>query len=320
MQPDRFVEQRRASWRRLEELITAARGNLRTLSVAELNHLGQLYRAATSDLALAQRDFADHRVTNYLNQLVGSAHATIYRGEPLQRRQIGEFITLRFPQLYRVILPYTTLAFLIFLIPALSAAIIVANAPATIYTLAGAQIAPMVELVEEGKLWTEIEPAMRSSASALTLTNNIRVMFLAFAGGVLGGLLTFWVLFSNGLHLGAVFGLLLAHDGRLALGLTDFIVAHGFIELAVIFIAGGCGLYVGDGILRPGLFSRRETLLQRARLAVTVIMACVPLLIIAGLIEGFISPSGLPFAVKLAVGAGAGLWLHGHLLLSGRNV
>ncbi|RXL63667.1 stage II sporulation protein M, partial [Citrobacter sp. AAK_AS5] len=80
------------------------------------------------------------------------------------------------------------------------------------------------------------------------------------------------------------------------------IVAHGVIELSVIFLAGGAGLYVADGILRPGLLSRREALVQHGAIAVQAILGSVPLLIIAGLIEGFISPSALPWWVKTSVG------------------
>ena len=93
-------------------------------------------------------------------------------------------------------------------------------------------------------------------------------------------------------------------------GLAEFVMAHGFIELSVIFLAGGCGLYVGEAIVRPGLLSRKDALVLRARVAVSLILGCVPLLIIAGIIEGFISPSGLPWIVKTAVGVGTGVLLH----------
>ena len=114
----------------------------------------------------------------------------------------------------------------------------------------GPGIAPLVDQVEQGQLWTEIAPAVRSAASAFILTNNIQVMFMTLAGGMTAGLYTGWILISNGLHMGAIFGLLQAHS--MAAGLGEFVMAHGFIELSVIFLAGGCGLYIGDGLLRPG--------------------------------------------------------------------
>ena len=288
------------------------------LSKEEIDSLGRLYRMSTSDLALARREFPGHRVTAYLNQLVARAHGQIYQSEPLQKNRVTHFFRAHFPQLYREILPYTTGATLLFIIPALIAFFVVWRAPETIYLFEGEQIAPLVRQVEEGKLWVDVEPEVRSAMSAVIMTNNIQVSFLAFAGGMLAGLLTIYVMIFNGIHLGAIFGLLQFH--KLSSGLAEFVVGHGFIELSVIMVAGGAGLYLGDGLIRPGLLTRREALVQRGRLSVQLILGCVPLLIIAGLIEGFISPSGLPRLVKVAVGLSTGLLLHTYWLLGGRDV
>jgi uncharacterized membrane protein SpoIIM required for sporulation len=202
------------------------------------------------------------------------------------------------------------------LAPALAAfAAVWANAD-LIYVVEGPEIAPLVDEVERGKLWTDIEPALRSAASSLIMTNNIRVMFLTFAGGMTAGLLTAWILISNGMHLGAIFGLLQVHG--LSAGLGEFVVAHGVIELSVIFLAGGCGLYMGDALLRPGLLSRKQALVTHTRISVQVILACVPLLVVAGVIEGFVSPSGLPWWLKAAVGIATGVALYWYWLFSGR--
>ncbi len=282
MNLDEFLQRRRQSWQQLENLLGRANRELSRMSQQEIDHLGQLYRLATSDLALAQRDFPGQQVTVYLNQLVGRAHWVIYRGEPLRWRGLTTFFRRTFPQLYRALLPYTTLAFALFTLTALAAFAVVAANPDAVYVLEGPAIRPLVREVEDGKLWTEIAPSVRSAASAFILTNNIRVTFIAFAGGITGGLLTAWVILQNGLHLGGIFGLLTVHG--LAGGLAEFVVAHGFIELSVIFAAGGCGLYMGDGLIRPGLLSRREALVQRGQVAVRVILGCAPLLVVAGLI------------------------------------
>lgn len=317
MNLDAFIEQRRPAWEQMETLLAQATRDTRRLSAADLSALARLYRSATADLALAQRDFPGQQVTAYLNQLVGRAHAAIHRDEPLRWAALRDFYRAGFPALYRHLLPYTTVAFGLFMAAALAAFFTVWRVPDAIYVIAGEGIAPLVEEVERGELWTEIAPTVRSAAASLILTNNIRVMFLMFAGGVTAGLFTGWILLSNGLHIGAVFGLLQAHG--LAGGLADFVVAHGFIELSVIFLAGGCGLFMGDGIIRPGLRSRRAVLVERARVCVKLILGCVPLLVAAGIIEGFISPSGLPFAAKLATGLATGLALHGYWLRAGRE-
>ena len=312
-----FLQHRRASWQRLETLLQQARTDPRRLSAPELNELGLLYRTLTSDLALAQRDFPNQQVTQYLNQLVGHAHTLIYRGEPLRRRQLTHFYRRGFPQLYRAVLPYTIAAFVLFLVPALAAFGAVTVSPEWIYIIEGPGIGELVAQVEQGELWTEIAPGVRSAASSLIMTNNIRVMFLTFAGGMTAGLLTLWVLVSNGMHLGALFGLLTVHN--LAGGLAEFVVAHGVVELSVIFLAGGCGLYVGDGLLRPGLAARKDVLIQRTRVGVQLILGAVPFLVIAGLIEGFLSPSSAPWWVKVAVGVLTGAALYAYWLGVGRT-
>ncbi|MBI3943868.1 MAG: stage II sporulation protein M, partial [Chloroflexi bacterium] len=312
-----FIEIRQPHWRQLEKLLQRAGRNLALLSDQELADLGRLYRLAASDLAVAQRDYAGQRVAIYLNQLVGRAHALIYQGEPLRFRSIQHFYSRSFPQLYRHLWSYTTFAFLLFLLPALASLLIVLRNPDAIYIILGPGIDSLVKQVEQGKLWTDIAPSVRSAASTAILTNNIQVMFLTFAGGITAGLLTVWILISNGLNLGAIFGLLQSHG--LSSGLAGFILAHGFIELSVIFFAGGCGLYLADGLLRPGLLARRDALVQRGSLAVRLILGCVPFLILAGLIEGFISPSSLPWWFKLMVGLATGGLLYGYWLLVGRD-
>ena len=312
MNLDAFVQQRRPSWQALETLLSQSKQNLAQLSRQELDDLGRLYRSATADLALAQRDFPQQRITSYLNGIVSRAHAQIYREEGLQGRKLRDFYRRQFPALYRVLLPYTTLCFALFMIGALVAFVGVWRDPEQIYFFSGDGIEPLVRQVKAGEMWTEIAPSTRSAASSFILTNNIRVMFLTFAGGITAGLLTLWVVFSNGIHFGAIFGLLQAHGMSLNLG--EFVGAHGFIELSVIFLAGGCGLYMGDALIRPGLHSRRDSLIERSRTSVTVILGCVPLLILAGLIEGFISPSGLPWPLKVAVGLSSGLLLHTYWL------
>jgi uncharacterized membrane protein SpoIIM required for sporulation len=317
MNLDEFLRQRRPSWQQLEALLAQAKTNFANLDEREVQELGRLYRAATSDLALAQRDFARQDVAIYLNQLVGRAHALIYSGEPLRWRQLAIFYQNTYPQLYRALLPYTIVAFALFTLAAVAAFLVVWQDPDAIYVIEGPEIWTLVKEVEEGKMWTEIPPAVRSAASAAILTNNIQVTFFAFAGGMAAGLVTLWVMILNGLHLGGIFGLLYVHGmaGRLA----EFVIAHGVVELSIIFLAGGCGLYLGSGLVLPGLQSRAAAMAQRGRIAVQLILGSAPLLVASGLVEGYISPSGLPWWVKGSVGVGTGILLYLYWLLGGKE-
>jgi uncharacterized membrane protein SpoIIM required for sporulation len=90
--------------------------------------------------------------------------------------------------------------------------------------------------------------------------------------------------------------------------------------MTTIFIAGGSGLMLGWAIIHPGLLRRPDALTLAARKALRLIIGCVPLLVIAGVIEGFISPNeAIAWPLKWAVGAVTGVVLYGYLLLAGRE-
>src|SRR5207247_3704746 len=116
-----FIALKKPNWERLTAILNKSRvGGLAVLSAEELNELGRLYRAATSDLAVARRDFPDHRVAEYLNGLVARAHAAVYQRRAARRRGILELFTATFPRVFRATWAYTLAAFLMFLLPALA--------------------------------------------------------------------------------------------------------------------------------------------------------------------------------------------------------
>src|SRR4051812_43272678 len=164
MNLDELMRQRSPTWQQLAALLERVKRKPEGMTLEEIETLGRLYRMTTADLALAQRDFAKQRVTLYLNQLVSEAHATIYRSEPLGWRQLRHFALVEFPQLYRALLPYTSVAFALTLLPAIIAFFAVWHDTNVIYLIEGPGIAPLVHQVEQGKLWTEIAPAARSAA------------------------------------------------------------------------------------------------------------------------------------------------------------
>lgn len=315
---DQFRRTREPDWLALAGLLERARGGRPRLSPDEVAALGRLYRAATSDLALAQRDFPGHAVTAYLNQLVGRAHAVLYRGDPLARRRLWRFIAAGFPQAYRQAWPFILAAALLLLLPALASGLSTALFPDTARWLLPPGVQEVARSLEKGELWIDIPVQERPYASSFIMQNNIRVSFLAFSGGVLAGLPTLWVMFYNGLIVGGLTGL----TARYGLGfdLWTFAIGHGVIELSVITMAGGSGLMMGWAVIQPGLLSRRDALVLAARRAVRLIVGCVPLLVAAGLIEGFISPAeNIPVLAKWAIGLGSGVLLYLYLLLAGRE-
>ncbi len=157
------------------------------------------------------------------------------------------------------------------------------------------------EQLKHGQLWTEGIQGMSSIASSQIMTNNIKVSLLAFAAGITGGIVTLWLVIVNGAMLGGIFGALMRY--QMQARLLEFIVAHGMLELSIIAVSAGCGLYIGDGLINPGAFSRREALQIRARQAMEVIFFSALWLIAAGIVEGYVSPyPDLSFSTKTAIG------------------
>lgn len=309
MTPDQFIHRRQGEWKKLESLLSQSKnGQVTSFTERDLRKLGDLYRATTADLALAQRDFPRHDVTSFLNGLVGRAHHLVYRGAAIERRQIRDFLVTGFPQLVRRNRHYIGVATLLLFGPAFICWWLALQNPDLAYQLFPDARGVLDTVVQENKLWIDISSEQSSSFSAGIMTNNIRVTFLAFAGGIFAGLLTLYVLILNGMLLGTLFGFV--HAYGLGPNLGEFVIGHGPVELSVICLAGGAGLRLGHSLIAPGLMRRRDAITQAARDAMGIIAGCTLLLIVAGLIEGFISPSALPWQVKAAVGiiSGTLMW------------
>jgi len=313
-----FYQSRKKDWEALSTLLDAGQRDMRGLSESQVRDLARLYRAATSDLALAQRDFPRHEITAYLNQLVARAHAMVYRSEPLALRRLWHFAITGFPRLFREMWIYTFVAALFFILPAIGAGVATYLRPQTATLLLPPGAQSLINTVEGKKLWIDIPVEERPYTSAFIMQNNIQVSFLAFASGLTAGLMTLWVLFFNGLMIGTLTGLTSYYG--IGSELWTFVIGHGVIELSIIFIAGGSGLMLGWAILRPGLMRRRDALAQAARKAVYLLLGAVPWLVVAGTIEGFISPNNdIAAPIHWAVGVVSGILLYSYLLLAGRE-
>jgi uncharacterized membrane protein SpoIIM required for sporulation len=312
---DEFIAAHRPGWDELERLLGLAGRDPRRLRAEQIERLGWLYRHVASDLAQARRDFPREQVTRYLNDLAARAHPLLYRAPAGSWRRLARFFLADFPRRFRAAGPFVLAAFLLFALPALAAYLVALVNPAAAEEVLPATI---TRPVREGGLWTDFPQERRPLISTMIMTNNIQVAILAFAGGMLLGLLTVYVLVMNGVMLGAVFGYTQTYG--LAGDLAAFVSPHGYVELSVVFMAGGAGLQMAWGVLSPGLYSRRDALGRAAQRAVLLLMGTVPLLVVAGLIEGFVSPSGLPNVAKYAIGPLTGLALYAFLWRGGRGL
>ena len=318
MSSNRFINERKGAWQRLEDLLTLLdRMSLRRLHREEVRELGRIYRRTSSDLAIARAESRDPRLVSYLNSLVIRAHGRIYRAEALEGgERVRRFFARDFPQTFRRTWRHTAVALAVF------AAFFLAGflgtwRDAEFSELAGLSAAWRAENTDARVRWWESLNEANQVGGAAIMTNNIQVMFYAFAFGALLGLGTLYVMAMNGASIGAVVAL--TYRAGFGHELVAFMAGHGVIELTCIFIAGGAGLLVGGAMLAPGDLSRFDSLRLRGREAVQLVVGCIPLLVLAGIIEGFISPAPISPAFKYGVAAATGLALYTYLLLAGRE-
>ncbi|MGC2162965.1 MAG: stage II sporulation protein M [Silvibacterium sp.] len=306
---NRWIEQRQHSWNRLDALIRQVESQgLRTLTGAELREFGLLYRQIAADLSAVRADRASGTLEEYLNGLLSRAHNRIYSGRRAGFGSIVTFMTREYPKIFRRLFPYVLASFVVFL-GGLALGVLLALArPEFMHLFLGPK---MVATIQRHEMWTHSIVSMKPQASSQILTNNIGVSFMAFAGGISGGVFTLYLMFFNGVMIGVI--ATACSRAHMAVDLFSFIAAHGALELPSIFIAGGAGLRLAAGLLFPGVLSRRDSLALGAREAIRLLAGVVPLLVVAGILEAFLSPSGAAVGVKFAVGGvlllGLGFWL-----------
>lgn len=294
-------------------------GGLRMLSRQELRELGPLYRRIASDLAFARAQGFSQEVVDHLNSLAGQAHAILYHTDTRTWPGIRTFLVCEFPATFRRRFAY-------FLA---SAACLVAGGLLG-YGLVRAQRANIdvfvppdsafrhsLQVWESGRTSERIPDAAAAAMASFLMQNNIRVTFLAFAAGILGGVFTALLIFYNGAMLGAFAGdMVWVHQqGNFWPG----IVPHGIVELSATCIAGAAGLSLGWALLVPAPHTRRDALVLAARDAAKLVIGCVFLLVFAGLVEAYLSHSMLPKTLKIVFGAASGAALYAYLFLAGRQ-
>jgi uncharacterized membrane protein SpoIIM required for sporulation len=292
----KWIEKRKPYWQKLETLIASSKTGLKGLSHDELHELSLLYRQTAADLAAIRQDPSSVHFARYLNQLMARAHNIIYAGHRASTGAVLKFFRYEYPRVFRRNLKYSALAFAVFIVGGLAGTALTLQDSDFELQVLGPQ---MVQTIQRKEMWTHSIIGIKPLASSKIMTNNMTVGFMAYATGITAGLGTLYMMFFNGILIGVI-GTACALAG-MSLSLWSFVAPHGALELPSIFLAGGAGLKIADGLLFPGMLPRKESLAIAGREATILVLGTVPLLIIAGAIEAFVSPTGLPIPLKFAM-------------------
>jgi uncharacterized membrane protein SpoIIM required for sporulation len=310
----RWIEKRKAHWTRLEQLLSLGQQDVSRLTHDQLRELALLYRQTAADLSSAREHRVDAQLAAYLNQLLGRAHNLIYSGRVPRSGGILAFYTATFPQVFRETWRYTLAATILFCLGGVIGTVVSIADPGFQRFILGGE---MMDTIERRQMWTHGILAVKPLASSAITTNNLSVSFAAFAMGITAGAGTAWIMIFNGVMIGVI-GVACARTG-LSLSLWSFVAPHGALELPAIFIAGGAGFILGRGLLDPGTLPRREALAEAGRRAIRLLLGVIPLLLVAGLIEGFVSPVSIAPTTKFIIGGSMFVLLLLYLIGAGRR-
>jgi len=293
--------EKRRHWQQFLEttqgLLRGRRRALQALTPEALRAFITDYRRITADLARGRSLGADTPTLAELNRLVILGHNVLYGY--LRPKAIGNprIWYSRFPRAVRDNLWAVLLAAGLLLTPACISYFAVHWSPILAYDLVADDFFTFAPSDQEHL--HHIPSLSRPIAASAIMTNNLQVTLLAFGLGLTAGLGTCVVLIYNGVHLGAIVGWLSLHGHSRAL--WGWLMPHGATEILAIILSGGAGLMLARAILAPGEVRRSTALKRIAPRALDIELGCMLMLVVAGLIEGFVSPSAMPYAARLVI-------------------
>ncbi len=323
LQAATMAREQREEWAAYSGLVEKGRKRgLKSFTEGEARRFGQLYRGIAADLERARTYGASPGLLGTVQRWAGAGHNLLYRARGRVAVSLGHWAWAGFPRSVRRYHRPILLAALLLVGPMAATYAAVDGRPQLARSLVGSGMLTRAENtfkedIDAQYLPAEVGAAQMPLLSSSVITNNIGVTFVAFAGGFLAGAGTLYVLVFNGISLGAALGAY-ANEGVLGVILA-FVFSHGFLELGAICIAGGAGFGLGSAVLMPGRRTRAEALRERGRTFVSLLAGTSLMLVVAGVIEGFYSPSTLSAMAKFTFGSATGVLMLLYFGLAGRK-
>jgi uncharacterized membrane protein SpoIIM required for sporulation len=233
----------------------------------------------------------------HVNQLLARAHHIIYSGRKTNLLTLFRFLRDDYPLIFQRQVRFVAVSLTILLAGALLGVVITTARPEFMRHFLPPHI---LASLERHEMWTESIVGIAPLATSAIMTNNLSVSFVAFATGIFFGLGAFYAMLFNGLLLGVI--AVACHQYGMSIGLWSFVDGHGSLELPAIIIAGGAGLRLGYAMLFPGVLRWKDSVARGGVEAAQLVSGIIPMLVVAGCLEGFFSPSRAPVALKFALG------------------
>lgn len=296
MDIDRFIVANEPTWQELERLTPTARRGHR-LDADGVDRFVQLYQLTSAHLAHVQGTYRDPALSLRLSRLVGTASTALYATDAGATRAVATFVTTTFPAAVWGLRRMALVAAMATFLPAIVIGVWIAHSDRALEASAPAAVREAY-VQEDFEAYYSSAPAAQFATEVLL--NNIQVSFLAFALGAALCIGALWVLALNGANLGVAAGLF--HAVGEAPKFWGLILPHGLLELTAVVIAGAAGLRIGWSVIAPGDRTRARALAEDGRSAVNVVLGLVAVFAVAGLVEGFVTPSALPTGARVAIG------------------
>jgi uncharacterized membrane protein SpoIIM required for sporulation len=314
------LAQRESSWRELDALLDRlARPALGRLQAEQVLRLGELYRAACTDLMLAESHHLPRETVVYLHALVGRAHNALYRAQGFKFSDWARALFGTVPRQLRRD-PALRLAAVTFWGAFLLCGLLAAGRADFAPRVAGEAFLDQLDTMYSEPIGSARSGAVDRNDTMMTgfyIQHNASIGLQCFAWGLLLGLGSLYELLSNGILLGTAFGHMTR--GPHALNFYRFVTAHGPFELTAIVFSGAAGLRLGSGLIDTQGQTRLASLRREAARALPVAGAAVVLFILAAFIEGFVSASPIPYSGKAAIAIVTAALLVAYLTLGGRR-
>lgn len=308
-----FLQHNTEKWRQFEVLLASRDG-------VDPDRLAELYVEVTDDLSHARTFYPKSKTVAYLNGLALKVHGRIYKNKRERLGRVITFFTEEFPLMMYAHRKELFYSFAFTVVGLLIGIISTMHDLAYVRLILGDEYVNMtLENIKDGNPLGIYGMEGEWSMFLWLPMHNILVAFRAFAYGVTLSLGTIWMLVSNGVMLGAFHTMFFQNN--LLYDSLRIVWIHGTLEITAIVVAGCSGLVLGNSILFPGTYSRMQAFRNGAADGLKIILGTVPLLLVAGFLESFVTRhTGMPLPLNFAIIGGSLAFVIFYLVIHPRNL